>query len=68
MRMEELTLWVTQRAAKMPRGHKFTLGERLVQTCLDVTASQVDASFSRDKRTLLSAASRGLTRARLLCR
>ena len=66
--MEELTLWVMQRAAKMPRAHKFTVGDRLVETCLEVTTSLVEASFKRDKRALLARASRGLTRARLLAR
>jgi hypothetical protein len=51
--MEELTLWVIQRVAKMPRAHRFTVGNRLTETCLDVTATLLDAGFSRDKRALL---------------
>jgi len=43
LRMEELTLWVMQRVAKMARAHKFTVGDRLVETCLDVSAGLMDA-------------------------
>lgn len=66
--MEELTLWVIQHVTKMPKAHKFTLGERWLETCLDVTALLVDASFTRDKHPLLAKAACGLTRARLLAR
>lgn len=68
LRMEDLTLWALERAAKMPRDHKFTVGDRLVETCLDVNAALVEASFVRDKLQLLQAASRGLIRARVLVR
>lgn len=68
LRMEDLTLWVVERVAKMPRDHKFTLGDRLIETCLAVTVDLVDASFVREKLALLARASRGLTRARILVR
>lgn len=68
LRMEDLTLWVLERAAKMPREHKFTLGDKLVETCLEATTLLTEASFVRDKLALLAAASRALTRARILCR
>jgi hypothetical protein len=57
LRMEDLTLWALERAAKMPRDHKFTVGDRLVETCLDVNAALVEASFVRDKLGLLHTAS-----------
>lgn len=68
LRMEDLTLWVLERAAKMPREHKFTLGDKWVKTCLEATTLLTEASFVRDKLALLAAASRALTRARILCR
>lgn len=34
LRMEELTVWAIGHAARMPRDHKFTLGDKLVETCL----------------------------------
>jgi hypothetical protein len=66
--MEDVTLWVIERVAKMPRDHKFTIGDKLVETCLEVTTLLVEASFVRDKAGLLLQASRGLTRARVLVR
>ena len=68
LRMEDLTVWVIERAAAMPRAHKFTVGDKLVETCLEVTTLLVEASFVKDKLALLTTASRGLTRARVLVR
>ena len=68
LRMEDVTHWVIERVAKMPREHKFTLGEKLVETCLHVTCLLVEAAYTRDKLRLLADASRGLTRARVLAR
>ncbi len=66
--MEEVTAWVMERVAKMPRDHKFTLGDRLVETCLSVTELLCEAAYCRDKLPLLLRASWALTRARLLVR
>lgn len=70
--MEELTVWIIERVAKFPRAHKFTVGDRLVETCLDITAGLVDATYlphrSREKLARLHRASRDLTRARVLVR
>lgn len=63
LRMEDLALWTLERVAKMPRDHKFTLGDKLVETCLEVTTLLTEASYVRDKLTLLASASRALTRA-----
>ena len=68
LRMEDITVWVIERVAKMPRDHKFTVGDKLVETCLEVTTLLVEASFTRDRLVLLGAASRALTRARVLVR
>lgn len=68
LRMEDLTVWVVERAAKFPRDHKFTVGDRWVETCLEVTTLLVEASYARDKLPMLLTASRALTRARVLVR
>lgn len=34
--MEGLLTWTAERVAKFPRDHKFTVGDRLLETCLDV--------------------------------
>jgi hypothetical protein len=66
--MEDITHWVVQRVAKMPREHKFAIGDKLVEACLDVTCTLVEATYVRDKLGLLAQASRGLVRARVLGR
>ena len=68
LRMEDLTVWAVERAAKFPRDHKFTVGDKWVEICLEVTTLLTEASFVRDKLPLLAQASRALTRARVLCR
>ncbi len=68
LRMEELLGWTAARVADFPRAHKFTLGDRLVETCLDATALLVEAAYARHKRELLGGASRALVRARVLAR
>lgn len=47
LQMEDLTLWVIERVAKFPRDHKFTLGDRLVETCLDIITDLVEAHPAR---------------------
>ncbi|MEO7035203.1 MAG: four helix bundle protein [Polyangiaceae bacterium] len=68
LRMEPLTLWVVKRVEAFPRAHRFTVGERWIETCLDIQTALVEASYVRDKRGLLLAASRGLVRGRVLAR
>jgi len=34
IRMKELLAWVVEQVAKFPSEHKFTVGDRLVETCL----------------------------------
>ncbi len=68
IRMETLVLWVIQRVEAFPRKHRFTMGDRWIETCLDVQTNLVEAAYVRDKRTLLLSASRGLVRGRVLAR
>lgn len=37
LRMEDLTVWAVEHAARMPRDHKFTIGDKIVETCLEIT-------------------------------
>lgn len=66
--MEDLSVWVIENVAKMPREHKFAVGDKWVETCLEVTTLLTEATYVRDRLALLGRASRGLTRARVLCR
>ena len=42
--MEDVTHWAIERVAKMPREHKFAIGDKLVEACLDVTCTLVEAT------------------------
>ena len=66
--MEDLTVWVIERVAKMPREHKFAVGDKWVESCLSVTELLIEATYVRERLPLLQRASRALTRARVLCR
>ena len=54
IRMEDITHWAIERVAKMPREHKFAIGDKLVEACLDVTCALVEATYIRDKLGLLA--------------
>lgn len=68
LRMEEVTFWAIQRAEKFRKRQRFGVGEKWVETCLEVQTSLVEATYVRDKHGLLAGASRGLVRARVLGR
>lgn len=44
-RMESLLASVAERVAKFPREHRFTVGDRRLHACLDVTEHLVEASY-----------------------
>jgi hypothetical protein len=37
--MEGLLTWTAERVAKFPHDHKFTVGDRLLETCHDVMSA-----------------------------
>ena len=44
LRMEGLLTWVAQRVAKFPRDVKFTVGDRWLESCIDVETSLLEAA------------------------
>lgn len=42
--MEPLSLWVLKRVEGFPRNHKFTVGDRLIESCLQAQTSLVEGS------------------------
>jgi len=64
----ELLLWLIPLLDHFPRARRFTLGERLESTLLQVLEDLVDAAYRRDKRALLARANRRLAVARHLWR
>ncbi len=72
LRMEELLVWVAERVARFPKQHKFTIGDRWLESCLDTHGALVEAAYlpgqSPAKVSTLGVAQRSLTRARTLAR
>ena len=57
-RAYDITLWLLGRVARFPRDYKFTLGDRIQATSLDLTLSLVEAAHSRSRERPLFRASR----------
>jgi hypothetical protein len=64
----DLTLWLLGRTTRFARDHKFTLGDRIQATSLDLTLSLVEAAHARARERPLYRASRLLDQLRLLLR
>jgi len=47
LRMEDVTHWVIERVAKMPREHKFALGEKLVEKLAPACSPASPAACAR---------------------
>ena len=61
-------LWLVPTVEKFPRRQKFLLGDRMQATALDVLERLVEATYTRDRRGHLNAASLGIEKLRLLFR
>jgi hypothetical protein len=64
----ELIHWLIPQLDKLPRLRRFTLGERLEQTLLDVLELLLEAAYTRDKQPALRRANLRLEVARHLWR
>jgi 23S rRNA-intervening sequence protein len=64
----QFLLWLVPTVEKFPRGQKFLLGDRIQTTALDVLESLVEATYTRDRRSLLARANLGIEKLRFFCR
>lgn len=64
----ELIRWLIPQLDKLPRLRRFTLGERLERTLLDVLELLLEAAYTRDKQPALQRANLRLDVARHLWR
>ncbi len=67
-RIYDLLLYLIPQISKFPRAQKYLLGDRLEMTILDVLELLVEASYSRDKSSLLRQANVKLEKARYYVR
>jgi hypothetical protein len=66
--MYQFLLWLVPTVDKFPRARKFTLGERIESTALDVQDALIAATYTRGREALLAQANLGLERLRFLFR
>lgn len=64
----DLLLWLINHVGKFPRSHRFVLGERIETTMLTVLMVLVEASYSRERLSLLQRANLELEKLRMLIR
>ncbi len=60
--------WLVQTVEKFPKSHKFTLGDRIVVTALDVLDALVEATYTRERMLHLRRANLGIEKLRFLLR
>jgi hypothetical protein len=60
--------WLAFTIEKFPKTHKFTVGDRLYNTALDVLESLIEATYSRDRQQHLRHANLGMEKLRFLIR
>lgn len=64
----ELTKWMFEKLSRLPKNHRFTLGETVQNVMLDILMILSDAVYAKEKRALLQQANRELEKLRLLVR
>ena len=67
-KMYDVIKWLIPQVAKLPRSHKFTLGDRITNLALDVLMLLVEAQYIHQKLELLRQANRKLEQLRYLLR
>ena len=62
----DLTLWYLKKLEKLPKNHRFTIGERIQESLLDLVLILSDAIYSSNKKSLLLQANKSIEKIRLL--
>jgi hypothetical protein len=61
-------LWLIPTVDKMPRAHKFTLGDRIQNTALDALENLIEATYSKPAEPFLRKVNMGMEKLRFLFR
>ena len=64
----QFILWLMAVVEKFPRSHKFSVGDRIQVTALDVLEALVEATYTKDRNQHLRAANLGIEKLRFLLR
>jgi hypothetical protein len=61
-----LTLWYIKKLSSLPKNHRYTLGEKIQDTLLNLLLILSDTIYSREKKPLLQIANKEIEKLRLL--
>ncbi len=64
----QFLLWLIPAIEKFPRAHKFTVGERIERTALDVLEALIEATYTKERLQHLRQANLGIEKLRFLLR
>jgi len=63
-----LTHWYIEKLAKLPKNHRYTLGEKIQNGLLNLLLLLSDAIYSKNRKPILEEANRELEKLRILSR
>lgn len=66
--MYDASKWICRKVEKLPRSYRFTLGDRLINTALDLYLLLVEAQYTKDRQSILTQANLELEKLRHLLR
>ncbi|PHS30907.1 MAG: hypothetical protein COA92_09120 [Sulfurovum sp.] len=61
-----LSLWYIKKIEKLPKNHRYTLGEKIQHSLIELLMTLSDTIYSKDKANLLLRANQEIERLRLL--
>lgn len=64
----DLTLWCAERVSRFPKRYQHTVGQRMLDTLLDVQGTLVEANYRRERAALLRDVNLQLEKLRVLVR
>ena len=67
-KLYDLILWTLPHLDKFPRNHKFTVGDRIEETLLDILELLIEAAYTKNKVMTLYEANIKLQKFRLMIR
>ena len=64
----QFTLWYMKKIEKLPKNHKFTLGEKIQNEALELLMIYTQTIYSKNKKELLNRANLSIEKLRILTR
>lgn len=64
----QFVLWYIKKIEKLPKNHRFTLGEKIQNECLELLMILTETIYSKNKKVLLTQANKHIEKLRILTR